>query len=799
MTISYNWLSEYLPQTISPNELSHILTSVGLEVESMESFETITGGLQGLVIGKVISCLPHPNADKLKITQVDIAGSELLSIVCGAPNVAAGQTVVVATVGTTIYPTKGEPFTIKKAKIRGEESMGMICAEDEIGLGDSHAGIIILPEGTTVGMPAAQYYQVPPADIVYEIGLTPNRMDAMSHMGVARDVLAYISYHQEKDVTVQMPSLYDLHNLPQISPITVTIMPDVACSRYAGICLQNITVQDSPEWMQQRLKAIGLRPINNVVDITNYVMHEMGQPLHAFNLAAIEGQTIQVAHAGNQTTFTILDGKEVTLLPTDLMIRHAHQHMCIAGVYGGLHSGVKPDTTAIFLESAHFDAVSIRKTSMRLGLRTDAATRFEKGADISKVIPALQRAIALLVQYAGATIGSCLIDEYPVRVNASTIHVRYQKINSLAGKIYSPQQVQLILSKLGFDIVQTYSDAIDVIVPFSKSDISMEADIVEEIMRIDGLDQIPFTGKIEYSLPAAQTAYVPDIKQQIATQLVAKGFFEIFTNSITHAAYYPDNSAVVKMMNSLSANLDAMRPSMLETGLEAIAYNVNRKNLHLKFFEFGKIYHAHESEFIETQQLALYVSAQYRLPHYSEKNKTADLFYVKGIIENLFPAMPLTYASTADGVQILFQQKPLGTISYANKAQLKNFDIKQDVIFAVVDWDKIVQYLSQYKPKSKEIPRFPIVQRDMAMIVKKGISYQDIQSAVKMAKSTLLQQMNLFDVFESEKIGSDQISYAINLSFYDAQKTLTDAEIEAEMQTIMQSLESKVGALIRKS
>jgi phenylalanyl-tRNA synthetase beta chain len=482
MTISYNWLHDYLSETIEANELSKILTSVGLEVEEMSTFETVKGGLEGLVVGKVMQCEPHPNADKLRLTKVDIGIENLLNIVCGAPNVAVGQTVIVATIGTTIYPNTGDPITMKKAKIRGEESEGMICAEDEIGLGNNHDGIIVLPEETPIGLTAKEYYQLPASDIIYEIGLTPNRMDAMSHLGVAKDVVAYLANQGKSNVRFSIPDVSNKIFEHRTSSIEIFIENENLCSRYAGLTISNIEVKDSPEWMQLKLKAIGLRPINNIVDITNYVMHECGQPLHAFDLNETKGGKIVVKTVADKTKFIALDGKEIELGENDLMICNETDPMCIAGVYGGLNSGVKNETTSIFLESAWFLPDSIRKTSMRLGLRTDSAIRFEKGTDINNVTYALQRAANLIVELAGGKISSELMDIYPTPFIQKTIELSFQKIRSLAGKDYTNTQMKSILSHLGFGITNESENGMTVSVPFSKTDISMQADIVEEIM-----------------------------------------------------------------------------------------------------------------------------------------------------------------------------------------------------------------------------------------------------------------------------------------------------------------------------
>lgn len=796
MTISYQWLSEYLPVTLQPDELSHILTAIGLEVEHMEKSESVKGGLDGLVIGKVMACSQHPNADKLKLTKVDIGTGTLLNIVCGAPNVAEGQTVVVAPVGTTVHPVNGEPFLIKPAKIRGEESQGMICAEDEIGLGESHAGIIVLNDEVAIGTPAKEYYKIPASDIVYEIGLTPNRMDAMSHLGVARDVCAYLSNRDGKIVSPLLP-VSNMNNEAGASPVSIDLRDTARCARYAGVCIDGITVGPSPEWMQNRLKAIGLRPINVVVDITNYVLHECGQPLHAFDCEAIAGNTVVVQTLAGGTKFITLDEKERELHAEDLMICNAGEAMCIAGVFGGLKSGVSDKTTAVFLESAWFNNNSIRKTSLRHGLRTDAATRFEKGADINMVPYALKRAAQLICELAGGHLAGEWLDVYPQAFTPVQVAVRYQQIRDLAGKNYPDTQIKTILSCVGFTITEESAEGISVQVPSSKPDISLPADVVEEIMRIDGLDNIPFTGKIAYSLPERSQSFTADVKAQFAQVLTGKGFQEIFTNSITNSAFYPDRDDLVRMMNNLSAELDCMRPSMRETGLLSVAYNLNRKNNQLHFFEFGKVYRKTAQGFDEKEQLCFWCSGNYSSNFWKAKDQKIDIYFMKGIIENLLLAMNIEFSDSDGLTSVLFRRRPIGFIEQVSPALAKQFDLRQDTWFAELDWETIHAFYENQKTGFKALPKFPFVQRDLAMILDRQVRYEDVQKTVKMAKSKLLREVKLFDVFESEKLGAGKKSYAINLSFYNDEKTLTDAEVEQEMKMIIASLEGKLGANVR--
>ncbi len=645
MTISYNWLCDYLPVKIEPERLSRILTSVGLEVEGIEKYESVKGGLKGLVIGEVLECSPHPNADKLKLTRVNTGGPEPLSIVCGAANVAAGQKVVVAVPGTTIYPLKGEPITLKVAKIRGVESHGMICAEDEIGLGESHAGILVLPDTAKVGTAAATWFQSDLyEDYQIEIGLTPNHMDAMSHLGVARDVCAWLSHHENKEYRPKQPSLNGFRVENNSLPVAVTILNTRSCERYSGLSIKGITIKESPRWMQDRLKAIGIRSINNIVDITNFVLHEMGQPLHAFDLAAIKGSRIIVKNLPEGTPFVTLDEKERNLSAEDLMICNAEEGMAIAGVFGGLHSGISDSTKNIFLESAWFNPTDIRRTSFRHGLRTDAATHFEKGMDISGTVNALKRAALLIKELAGGEIASEVVDAYPDPKNKTQGVLMHHYLKKLSGKNYHQDSVKNILLSLGFEIVKDGIDAIHVAVPWHKPDISLPADIVEEIMRIDGLDNIMIPAAITISPSVENNPSQASWKSAAASYLVGQGFNEILTNSITNSAYFNDEElgTAVKMINNLSAELNILRPSLLETGLEPIAYNLNRKSSQLRFFEFGKSYSTSGvGQYAETNHLCLYLTGPLREDSWKGEGTPVDFYYLKGLCENLLPIVGL--------------------------------------------------------------------------------------------------------------------------------------------------------------
>jgi phenylalanyl-tRNA synthetase beta chain len=807
MTISYNWLSEYLPETIEPAKLSKILTSIGLEVESMEAYESIKGSLKGLVIGEVLTCEKHPNADKLSVTTVNIGSEAALQIVCGAPNVAAGQKVIVATVGTTIYPINGEPLTMKVAKIRSVESNGMICAEDEVGMGSSHAGILVLPNDVVVGMPAAEYFK-PYSDTIYEIGLTPNRMDAMSHYGVAKDVCAYLSHHQNKDLKPKTIFANGFKSDNQNLPIKVTVQNNDACPRYAGISIANVTVKASPQWLKDKLQAIGLRSINNIVDVTNYILHETGQPLHAFDINEITGNHVIVKNLAEGTLFVSLDEKERKLSANDLMICDGEENpMCIGGVFGGLKSGVKESTKNVFLESACFNATSIRKTSLHHGLRTDAATRFEKGVDVSNTVNVLKRAALLIKEVAGGDIASDIVDIYPSPKEKTEVAIKFHYIKKLSGKNYHPDAIKRILLALGFEVVKEGIDEIRLAVPHSKPDISLPADIVEEIIRIDGLDNIDIPTSITITPSVNELGIKESLREKIANFLAAQGFNEIFTNSITNSKYFNEaqTSTMVKMMNNLSAELDVLRPSMLETGLECIAYNINRKHSNLQFFEFGKTYHTSEvGKYTEAEHLALYLTGNNHEDTWSEKAKATSFYKAKGVASALLQMLGLkniTFEKTGDTglvIAIFIGKKQVGQLLDVNNKKLAAFDIKQPVFYIDIDFTAILKQITHLQVTYSEVSKFPVVQRDLAMVVNKAVSYQNLEEVVSKAKLSKLQQMRLFDVFESDKLGVDKKSMAINFTFLDSEKTLTDKEIDGMVNKLIQNFEKELGAEIRK-
>lgn len=802
MQIAYSWLLDYLPQPVSVEELSNILTSIGLEVEAVEKSESIPGGLEGLVIGQVMTCTPHPNADKLSITTVNVGSGNLLPIVCGAPNVAAGQKVVVATVGTTVHPVNGEPFAIKKAKIRGEVSEGMICAEDEIGLGESHAGIMVLPDDATVGMPAKEYFNIGDADFTIHIGLTPNRSDGNSHIGVARDVCAYMTHHKGGDWAVRYPAVPYLQTTGELLPVTVQVAAGEACPRYAGVVIADITVQPSPDWLVKRLQTIGIRSINNVVDITNYVLHEYGQPLHAFDYDKIGGQKILVRYAAEGEKFHTLDGKERTLRAEDLMICDAEKGMCIAGVFGGAVSGVSEQTTSIFLESAYFSPRSIRRTSLHHGLRTDAATHFEKGVDIEMVVTALQRAAQMIVALAGGRIASGLTDLYPQPLKAHTITVQYHYINQLCGKKYAPEAVDTILTALDFRILNKTADFIEVEVPSNKPDVKQPADIVEEVLRIDGLDNVAIPSRLNISLHRRPAPAARKWKEQIATYLTAAGLQEIVTNSITNSKYYSEDMPLVKMINSLSSELDIMRPSMLESGLEVIAYNANRKAQDLKLYEFGNIYHQESpGKYKQSAKLAIWISGNSRDQHWQHSAQKTDIYYLKGILENIFGLCGVKkLQESADEAQIGWKRgkQELAKVIAVPAERLKLFDIKQEVFYAELDIQALVEAAEGIKVRYAELPKYPSMRRDLALVLDKNVPYSKVAAIAQAQKWEALKSYDLFDVFESEKLGAGKKSLALSFTFQLNERTLTDEEVDGMMKQLITSFQKDLQALVRE-
>jgi len=800
MILSYRWLLDYLPnKELEVETIAHILTSVGLEVEAVEKVEAVKGSMEGLVVGEVLTCRPHPNADKLKITSVRIDAGDPLVIVCGAPNVAAGQKVIVAPVGATVHPTSGEPFQIKKAKIRGEESRGMICAGDEIGLNADHSGILVLDDNATVGMAAADFYQLPGPDYAIHIGLTPNRFDAASHMGAARDICAFLSHETKQSRKPELPNI----TLPEhqgACPVRISVHEPVACPRYMGLYLKNVTVGNSPEWLQRRLLAIGQRSVNNVVDITNYVLHETGQPLHAFDAAKIEGREIHVRFLPEGTSFTTLDEVTRKLQDTDLMICDAQKPLAMAGVFGGMHSGVSAQTREVFLESAWFNPDTIRKTSLHHSLRTDAATHFEKGVDMDMLPFALHRAAHLLINLCGAVLEGGEADAWLVKKQIPPVTFSLSDVQLLSGKYFRHEEVANILTNLGFMILKSEANTLTAQPPSHVQQPLQLADVVEEIIRIDGLNKIAIPEKLNISLlPAPKSDR--QLKDRLANLLCGMGFYEMLTNSITNSQYYPETQNLVRLINSLSTELDVLRPSMLETSLEVLAYNTNRKQQDLKFFEFGKVYFQKEvGAYQEEQKLALALTGKLSNKSWQGKEINADLYYLKGVITALLEAAGLEkIKEKVDEQQLVWLHKKeiLGRAWEVPSDKLKQMDVRQPVYYAELNWDAIAKLAAAKKVRYQEVPKFPAVQRDLALVVDEAVSYEALSDTTEKAKPEFLQSYRLFDVFKSEKLGVGKKSLAVNYTF-QADRTLTDAETDKAMQQLTEAYQKQLGAQIRE-
>lgn len=810
MKISYNWIKEFVDIDLPAEETAQILTDIGLEVEGLELFESVKGGLKGLVVGEVKSCEKHPDADKLKVCTVDVGGEEILTIVCGAPNVASGQKVIVATNGTTLYPLEGDSFKIKKAKIRGQESNGMICAEDEIGLGASHDGIMVLNPETAVGTAAADIFEVT-TDQIFDIGLTPNRSDAYSHIGVAKDLAAYLRYHKSYDKEVHL----DIKELPAASksmPISVEIKDASKCYRYSGISISNIEVKPSPNWIQNKLKATGIKPINNIVDITNYVLLETGQPLHAFDADAITGQKVIVDCPAEGKVFTTLDEKEVKLSSEDLMINNAEEGMCIAGVYGGLKSGVKDSTKNIFLESAHFEMIGLRKTSFRHLLRTDAAMRFEKGTDPNQTVDVLKRAAGLILELAGGELASEIVDIYPEEVKKNEIDIKLKNINRSTGVNFSSDEVKKILTALKIDIVSEDGENMRVAVPTNKVDVTREADIIEEILRIYGFNKVEIPEKINASLSYRFGNQDAAKLNAVSDHLAAIGYNEIMGISITNSAYTGKLNLAEKtipLLNSLNAHLDVMRPTMLISGLEAIQFNQNRKQTDLRLFEYGKVYWKVEEEgqkaHKEKSQLALYISGKNEESSWRSKGRHSDFYDIKETVSAVLNAVGLkkyqedSYSDEvfSYGMQYFRGNQQIARFGMLQSKVQKMFDIKSPVFYAELEWDNILKATRKESSTYQPIAKFPSMKRDLSLVINKNIAFGEIEKIAYKSSKKILKDVSLFDIYKDEKMGEDKKSYAISFTFNDAQKTLTDKEVDKVMKILISKFEEELKAELR--
>ncbi|MFK7808047.1 MAG: phenylalanine--tRNA ligase subunit beta [Saprospiraceae bacterium] len=814
MNISLNWLKDYLSVDLPPEQIGEILTSTGLEVEGMEEIESIKGGLEGVVIGHVKTCGKHPNADRLSLTTVDVGTGEDLQIVCGAPNVAAGQKVLVATIGTKLYDKEGGSFTIKKGKMRGEVSEGMICAEDELGLGESHDGIMVLPEATTVGQTAKEYFNIE-SDIVYEIGLTPNRSDATNHIGVAKDLAAALKINHAHNGQVKVPEVTEFAVDNNTLTIPVEVENKEACPRYAGVSISNVTVGTSPDWLQKRLNAIGVRPINNIVDVTNFVLHEFGQPLHAFDFDKIEGRKVIVRSLPTGTVFNSLDEVERKLHEEDLMICDGNSNgMCIAGVFGGINSGVIDATKNIFLESACFDAKTIRKTSTRHLLRTDAATTFEKGVDPNITIKALKRAALLIKELAGGEIASEIVDIYPNPVEKHQVEVSYKNVNRLIGTDIPKEKTQAILAALEIDILNDDGEKFTVAIPTNKVDVLREADVIEEILRIYGFDQVPLSGHIKMAVIPTKQPEAHKVRNTVGTMLAAKGFNEIMALSLTQEKYFDELYPVAKeelvyVNNTSNIHLNIMRPTMLLGGLESVLHNQNRKQADLRLFEFGRSYKKLDEEnFEETEHLSVWMSGQSLPESWMNKDKNEVTYYnLKSLVQQVLDRMGASaYQQTAinegdfsygmryhRGAQVLVE------FGEVKKSILKGMGIKRNVFYADFNWESLMKVVKKQKIGFVPLSKFPTVRRDLALVIENSVNFEDIAAIARKTGKKLLKEVNLFDVYKNEEqVGKGKKSYAVSFLFEDPSKTLKDKEVDKIMQQLIRSYEEKVGAIIRK-
>jgi len=808
MKISYNWIKQFIKTDWSPEQTSELLTDLGLEVEGLEVYQSVKGGLEGVVVGEVLTCVQHPNADRLNITTVNIGLEAPLQIVCGAPNVAAGQKVPVATIGTTLYTKEGEAWTIKKGKIRGEESHGMICAEDELGLGKSHDGIMVLSNDIVVGTPAAELFEIE-NDQVFEIGLTPNRADAMSHYGTARDLRAGLA---QQDINVQLitPSVSAFHVENRSLKIDIDIANKELAPRYCGITISDLKVQDSPAWLQHRLKAIGLTPKNNIIDVTNYVLHELGQPLHAFDTAKIIDNKIEVKTVAAGTKFTTLDGVERELHQDDLMICNAEAPMCIAGVYGGMDSGVTENTTAIFLESAFFNPVSIRKTAKRHGLNTDASFRFERGIDPNITEYALKRAALLIVEIAGGVITSDISDFYPNKIEDLHVHLTFDKVTKLVGQEIPEETIKSILTTLDFKINNVTETGLGLTIPAYRNDVQRQADVIEEILRVFGYNKIETTTKLNASISNASRFEDYKLQNAIGNQLAAQGFLEIMGNSLTSPDYITLSEQLkedhnVTMLNPLSNDLSVMRQSLLFSGLEAISHNVNRKRTDLKFFEYGKTYHNYGDNKEELKHLTLFLTGNKTSESWNNPQSSSDFFYLKGIIsatlERLgiirFNTKPFKNDVFSEGLLLEQGKTKLVEFGLVKNSILKHFGISQAVVYADFNWDAIIEIAKRNSISFKAISKYPEVRRDFALLLDNKVLFEDIYTISKQTEKQLLKSVNLFDVYQGKNLPNGKKSYAVSFTFQDENKTLTDKQVDKIMSKLKSNFETKLGAELR--
>ncbi len=808
MKISYSWLQQFLNIDWSPERTGELLTDLGLEVEGIETVESIKGSLKGVIVGEVLTCEKHPNADRLKVTTVNLGTGDPVQIVCGAPNVDKGQKVPVATIGTILYDEKGEGFKIKKGKIRGEESHGMICAEDELGLGDSHDGIMILDESLEPGKLCSEVFNVK-TDYVYEIGLTPNRADAMSHFGVARDLKAGLL---QQDIKLELisPSVSDFHVDERTFKIDINVEDKDLVPRYCGIAITDIEVKESPEWIKNRLKAIGLVPKNNIVDITNYVLHELGQPLHAFDASKIRGGKVVVKTLQEGTKFTTLDEVERELSAEDIMICDGDDKpLCIAGVFGGIKSGVTEHTTSVFLESAYFNPVSVRKTAKRHGLNTDASFRFERGIDINMTKYALKRAALLIEQYAGGKLSSDVLDFYPDKVEDFEVFLSFQNVYRLIGQEIPKETIKKILASLEIKINSVTEAGLGLVIPSYRVDVKREADIIEEILRVYGYNNIEFSHKLNTSISFDDSIEVK-VQNIVSNNLVYLGFSEIMSNSLTKNDYIKLSENLkedfnVVMLNPLSKDLSVMRQSLLFSGLESIAYNINRKNNAVKLFEFGKTYHKYEKGYQEDKHLTLFVSGNKTKDNWKVVTQPSDFFYLKGVVTSLLTRLGLTKLKTtpvkvdvfSEGISLSLGKTKLVDFGVVKRQILKEFSIKQEVLYADFNWTAILGLVGGKKVKVTDLPKFPAVKRDLALLLDDNIEFKEIYNLAFQSERSLLKDVDLFDVYQGKNLPQGKKSYAVSFVLQDDKKTLNDKQIDKIMQKLLQTFEKNIKATLR--
>lgn len=803
MKISYNWLKNYIKTDLHPDKVAQILTDTGLEVESVEKIQTVKGGLEGLVVGEVLTKVKHPDADRLNLTTVNVGAEVPLHIVCGATNVEVGQKVVVATIGTTLY-NGDDSFEIKKSKIRGQVSEGMICAEDEIGLGTSHDGIMVLEPSTKVGMLAKTYFNIED-DFVFEIGLTPNRTDAVSHIGVARDLAAAINLTNDCKITRPSVDAFKIDN--NNLSIQVDVQDVEKCPRYSGVTLSGIEVKESPDWLKNRLKAIGLNPINNIVDVTNFVLHETGQPLHAFDADKIFGNKVVVKTVADKSKFITLDDKERTLSANDLMICNEKDAMCIAGVFGGASSGVSTSTKNIFLESAYFNSVAVRKTAKYHGLNTDASFRYERGADPEITVYALKRAILLMQEVAGGKVSSEIVDVYPNKIEPFNVEFSFENCYRIIGQKLDKAVIKKIINSLEIHIENETNDRLTLLVPAFKADVQREIDVIEEVLRVYGYNNIELPSLMSSALVYRQSIDKDKVINTISNLLVSQGFNEILSNSLTKSSYYSEKETLVKLLNPLSSELDVLRQNLLFNGLESVVYNQNRKLPNLKLFEIGKTYQKKNEKFEESSCLSIIISGNLNQENWNTTKIPTNFFHLKGVVNIILEKYGLDKANFVFNQQgndvydyslsYMLNEKELLQIGKVAKKIQKQFDINNEVYYAQINLDLFIKQASKVKVQYKEISKFPSVRRDLALLIDNKIDYKQIEELAFKNEKRLLKEVNLFDVYEGKNLEDSKKSYAVSFVFQDNEKTLTDNQVDKIIEKLITALSNDLGAKLR--